>query len=49
MNIHSANILPLFQQYVVSQDAQLSHQYTYVDKVGHRRARIKGTIVIMAK
>ena len=31
MNIHSANILQLFQQYVVSQDAPLSHQY--VDQV----------------
>ena len=31
MNIHSANILRLFQQYVVSQDAQLSHKY--VDQV----------------
>ena len=31
MNIHSANILQLFQQYVASQDAPLSHQY--VDQV----------------
>ena len=31
MNIHYANILQLFQQYVVSQDAPLSHQY--VDQV----------------
>ena len=31
MNIHSANILQLFQQYVISQDAPLSHQY--VDQV----------------
>ena len=31
MNIHSANILQLFQQYVVSQDAPLSHKY--VDQV----------------
>ena len=31
MNIHSANILQLFQQYVVSQDAPLSH--LYVDQV----------------
>ena len=31
MNIHSVNILRLFQQYVVSQDAPLSYQY--VDQV----------------
>ena len=31
MNIHSSNILQLFKQYVVSQDARLSQQY--VDQV----------------
>ena len=42
MNIHSVNILQLFQHYVVSQDAPLC-------RPSHRRARINGTIVILTK
>ena len=40
MNLHSTNILQLFQQYVVSQDAPLSHQY--VDKVWSPSCSCKG-------